>query len=64
MSCYGVLVKKALKSITHTCSQRTAEALLAKCDGKLSKTSESPAKSEEDYELLTGLVILQSTGQQ
>ena len=59
MSHYDGLIKKALSSITHTFTKRATSSLFAGRDGKLPSLEETPTELENEYELLTWLVILQ-----
>lgn len=58
MSHYDVLIKKALSSITHTFTKRAISSLFAGRDGKLPSKEETPTELDNEYELLTWLVIL------
>ncbi len=62
MKHYDNLIKKALQSIMHTFSKRALNALLSGREGKLPNASESPSELEDEYELLTWLVILDGAG--
>lgn len=55
---YDGLVKKCLESIAHTFTKRAAASLFAGRDGKLPTTEETPSELENEYELLTWLVIM------
>ena len=58
MEFYSTLVKKALKSIKHTFDERNRSNLFSGRDGRLADTGRLPSESEEEYELLTWVVIL------
>jgi SNF2 family DNA or RNA helicase len=58
MSHYDELIKKVLSSITHTFTKRAMGSLFAGRDGKLPSAEETPTELENEYELLTWLVIL------
>lgn len=58
MSHYDGLIKKALSSITHTFTKRAMGSLFAGRDGKLPSEKETPTELENEYELLTWLVIM------
>lgn len=55
---YSDLIKKALQSITHTFSKRAFNALSSNREGKLPNASESPSELEDEYELLTWLILI------
>ena len=56
MKRYDELVKKAIESIKRTFKERALGNLFAGRDGKL--PSESPSSQEDEYELVTWLVVL------
>lgn len=56
MERYGDLVKKAIESIKRTFKERALGSLFAGRDGQL--PTESPSSQEDEYELVTWLVIL------
>lgn len=58
MEHYSRLVKKALRSIGHTHGQRALRGFAAGRGGRLPKAGDSPTDSEDDYELVTWLVVL------
>jgi SNF2 family DNA or RNA helicase len=58
MTHYDGLIKKALDSIAHTFSKRAAASLFSGRDGKLPTTAETPTELENEYELLTWLVVM------
>ncbi len=58
MKHYDDLVKKALESIKRTFSKRALGGLLSGRDGKLPNAGEAPSDLEDEYELITWLVIL------
>ena len=58
---YDGLIKKALESITHTFSKRAMANLFSERGGKLPNAAESPSDAEEEYELITWLVIMEKT---
>lgn len=58
MSHYSELIRKATESIAHTFTKRAAASLFAGRDGKLPTTEETPSELENEYELLTWLVIM------
>ena len=58
MEHYSSLIQKALGSIKTTHTSRALQNLVSGRGGKLPRASESPTDSEDDYELVTWLVIL------
>ena len=58
MSHYSELIRKATESIAHTFSKRAAASLFAGRDGKLPTAEETPSELENEYELVTWLVIM------
>ena len=58
MQHYDELIEKALESIKNTFVRRAINSLLSGRDGKLPSVSETPGDLEDEYELLTWLVIL------
>ena len=58
MSHYSELIRKATESIAHTFSKRAAASLFAGRDGKLPTAEETPSELENEYGLLTWLVIM------
>ena len=58
MSLYDQLIKKALESIKRTFSKRAMEMLVSGRGGRLPSEGEIPSDLEEEYKLLTWLVIL------
>ena len=58
MSLYDQLIKKALESIKRTFSKRAMEMLVSGRSGRLPEACEIPSDLEEEYKLLTWLVIL------
>jgi len=63
MSHYDELIHKATESIAHTFTKRAAASLFAGRDGKLPTAEETPSELEDEYELLTWLVILDPKSQ-
>ena len=61
MTHYDGLIKKALESITRTFSKRAFGNLFSGRDSKLPNAAESPSDLEEEYELITWLVIVEKT---
>lgn len=62
MSHYSELIRKATESIAHTFTKRATASLFAGRDGKLPTTEETPSELENEYELLTWLVIMGEGG--
>jgi len=60
MSHYNELIRKATESIAHTFTRRAAASLFAGRDGKLPTADETPTELENEYELVTWLVILKA----
>ena len=58
MSHYDGLITKALESIKNTFNRRALGTLFAGRDGMLPHESETPSDQEDEYELVTWLVIL------
>ena len=58
MDFYSELVLKAIASIRHTFSRRSSASLLSGRDGKLPQKKNTPSQSEQDYELVTWLVLM------
>lgn len=58
MKHYSDLIKKALQSITRTFSKRALNALSSDHEGRLPNASESPSELEDEYELLTWLILI------
>ena len=58
MTHYDGLSKKALESIRHTFGKRALGNLFSGRGGKLPNAGESPSELEDEYELVTWLVIL------
>lgn len=58
MSHYSELIRKATASIAHTFTKRATASLFAGRDGKLPTAEETPSELENEYELLTWLVIM------
>ena len=61
MTHYDGLIRKALESITHTFSKRAFGSLFSGRDSKLPNAAESPSDLEEEYELITWLVIVEES---
>ena len=55
--------KKALESIKRTFSKRALEMLVSGRGGRLPSEGEIPSDLEEEYKLLTWLVILDSSSE-
>jgi len=63
MGKYNGLIKKALQSITYTFSKRALNALSSDHEGRLPNASESPSELEDEYELLTWLILINGANQ-
>lgn len=58
MAHYDQLIRKATESITRTFTKRAAASLFSGRDGKLPTNNETPSELDNEYELLTWLVVL------
>jgi hypothetical protein len=59
MAPYSELARKAIASIRQTFARRSVASLLSGRDGKLPKKEDTPGDAEQDYELVTWLVIVE-----